>query len=88
MCNRSGTLYTGMTSDLARRVEEHRQHLVPGFTSRYDITRLVWYEVTDSALAAISREKEIKGWRRSKKVALVESVNPDWKDLADTVIGF
>ena len=83
MANRSGTLYTGVTNDLERRVHEHRRKLVSGFTKRYRVTRLVCYEETDDVGAAIAREKEIKGWRRGKKVALVESVNPGWRDLAE-----
>jgi putative endonuclease len=76
----------GVTNDLTRRVWEHRQKLVPGFTARYGITRLVYFEMTDSIEAAIAREKQIKGWLRAKKVALVESVNPAWRDLAEDMI--
>jgi putative endonuclease len=82
LASRSGTLYTGITNNLERRLQEHRQGTVPGFTRRYSITRLVHYEATGSALAAITREKQIKGWRRSKKVTLVEQGNPRWLDLA------
>ncbi len=81
MTNASRTLYIGMTNDLARRVSEHRQKLVPGFTSKYNITQLVWYEHFGSPSDAISREKQLKGWRREKKMALIRSMNPDWKDL-------
>ena len=81
LTNRTGTLYVGMTNDLQRRVYEHVQHLVSGFTSRYAIDRLVYAEETNDVAAAIEREKQIKGWRRSKKVALIESVNPRWRDL-------
>jgi putative endonuclease len=76
----------GVTNDLTRRVWEHRQKLVPGFTARYGITRLVYFEMTDSIEAAIAREKQIKGWLRAKKVALVESVNPAWRDLVEDMI--
>jgi putative endonuclease len=82
MTNRSGTLYTGVTSDLRRRVYEHKHKLIPGFTSKYNITRLVYYEATNDVNAAIAREKQIKGWLRRKKIALVESTNPKWQDLA------
>jgi len=83
MTNRSGMLYTGMTNDLKRRVYEHKHKLVPGFTRKYNITRLIYYEETPDVRAAIAREKQIKGWLRAKKIALVESVNPEWKDLSD-----
>ncbi len=82
MSNYSRTLYTGVTNNLERRVYEHQQKLVPGFTSRYNITWLVYYEVTGDPRAAIAREKQIKGWRRSKKIALIESMNPAWQDLS------
>ncbi len=82
MTNKSRTLYTGVTSDLERRVYEHKQRLVPGFTGKYNITRLVYFEVTYDVRAAIAREKQIKGWLRRKKIALIESVNPEWKDLS------
>ena len=78
----SGTIYTGMTNDLQCRVYEHKNKLLEGFTKRYAVTRLVYFEDTDNANEAIAREKEIKGWRRSKKVALIESINPKWKDLS------
>ncbi len=82
MTNKSRTLYTGVTNDLGRRVYEHKQKLVPGFTSKYNITRLVYFETTEDIRAAIEREKQIKGWLRSKKVALIESENPEWRDLS------
>ena len=82
MTNRSRTLYTGVTNDLERRVYEHKEKLVPGFTVKYNITRLVYFEVTQDVQAAISREKQIKGWLRRRKIALIESVNPGWKDLS------
>ena len=83
MGSRSKTLYVGVTNDLERRVCEHKQGLVAGFTSRYRVTRLVYYEETSDVAAAIEREKQIKGWLRSKKVALIESMNPEWDDLSD-----
>jgi putative endonuclease len=82
MKNRSGTLYTGVTKDLRRRVYEHQHKLIPGFTARYNITRSVCYEATNDVRTAIGREKQIKGWVRTKKIALIESVNPKWDDLS------
>ena len=78
LASRSRALYTGVTRDLTRRVSEHKQKLVPGFTSKYNINRLVHYEDFRDARGAIGREKEIKAWRRSKKIALIESGNPTW----------
>ena len=83
MTNRSQTLYKGVTNDLQRRMYEHKHHLVAGFTSKYQITRLVYFEETSNVYAAIEREKEIKGWLRAKKIALIESMNPDWRDLSE-----
>jgi putative endonuclease len=85
MTNRSGTLYTGMTNELKRRVHEHKEKLVPGFTKRYNINKLVWFERTGDVQSAIAYEKKIKGWLRVKKVALIESKNPEWEDLAETL---
>ena len=83
MARASKTLYVGVTSDLQERVAQHRQKAT-GFTSKYNITRLVYYEATSDVGAAITREKQIKGWLRAKKIALVESMNPEWDDLAET----
>jgi putative endonuclease len=83
MTNKSRTLYTGATNDLMRRVHEHKNKLVPGFTSRYNIQFLVYYESTSSIHSALQREKQIKGWLRSKKIALIDSMNSDWKDLSE-----
>jgi putative endonuclease len=83
MTNRSKTLYTGVTNDLQRRVYEHKQKLVPGFTAKYNITKLVYCEVTADVNSAIAREKQIKGWLRVKKINLIESNNPNWLDLAE-----
>lgn len=83
MTNRSRTLYTGVTNDLQRRVFEHKHKLIPGFTQKYNITNLVYYEATGDVREAIAREKQIKGWLRAKKVALIESVNSDWRDLSE-----
>ena len=82
MANAWRTLYAGVTNDLQRRVTEHKLGAVPGFTSRYGLTHLVYYEVTSEVRAAIQREKEIKGWRRERKVPLGEARNPEWSDLA------
>ena len=76
MTNYSKTLYTGVTNDLQRRVYEHKHKLVDGFTKKYNLTKLVYYEATEDVRCAIEREKQIKGWLRAKKIALIESVNP------------
>jgi putative endonuclease len=81
MTNNSKTLYTGVTNNLERRVHEHKHKLVDGFTKKYNITKLVHYEITDNVEGAIEREKQIKGWTRRGKIALIESVNPSWTDL-------
>ncbi len=83
MTNNSGTLYTGVTNDLVRRVYEHKHKLVPGFTRRYNISRLVYFESTSDVQAALTREKQIKGWVRAKKLAVIESVNPMGRDLSE-----
>ena len=83
MNNISGTLYTGVTNDLRRRVHEHKSGLAPGFTARYKINRLAYFESTPDVKSAIAREKEIKGWTRAKKIALIKSTNPEWKDLSE-----
>jgi putative endonuclease len=83
MTNKSRTLYTGVTRNLIRRVYEHKNKLVDGFTKKYNITRLVYYESTSEVRSAIAREKQIKGWLRKKKIALIESMNPEWRDLSE-----
>ena len=83
---RNGTLYAGVTSDLIKRVWEHKNDLVEGFTKRYGVHRLVWYEIHNSMESAIKREKSIKGWKRAWKLELIESGNPDWEDLYYTII--
>jgi len=82
MANASGTLYTGVTNDIERRVHEHKNHVVPGFKAKYRINQLLYFEEHDTPSAAIAREKQIKGWRRNRKIGLIQSVNPNWKDLA------
>lgn len=80
---RNGTLYVGVTSDLPKRVYQHKNKLADGFTARYGVNRLVYYELADNAVTAIQREKQIKGGSRKKKLILIESTNPDWKDLSE-----
>jgi len=82
MSNQSRTLYTGITNNLVKRVYEHKNKLVPGFTAKYNISRLVYFEETGDVRAALAREKQIKGWLRQKKIALIESSNPKWMDLS------
>jgi putative endonuclease len=82
---KDGTLYLGVTNDLIRRVFEHRSKAVRGFSSRYNITKLVWFEIYDDPISAISREKEIKKWRRAWKVALIVRENPEWNDLYESI---
>jgi putative endonuclease len=79
----TGTLYTGFTNNIYNRTLQHKGKESPGFTSKYDVNRLVYYETFTDVRAAIRREKEIKGWTRKKKVALIESENPKWQDLAE-----
>ena len=83
LASKSGVLYTGVTSRLARRTIEHRQKLVEGFSSKYSVNRLVYWEKHRDIRGAIAREKEIKGWSRAKRVELIESLNPKWRDLAE-----
>ena len=83
MASRSRTLYTGVTDDLVKRVFEHKNKLIEGFTKKYNVTNLIYYEVANDVQAAIQREKQIKGWLRKRKIALIETMNPEWKDLSD-----
>lgn len=83
LTNHSKTLYTGVkTNDLRRRVSEHKEKLIPGFTQKCKLTKMLYAEQLGSAKVAISREQQIKGWLRIKKIRLIESVNPDWKDIS------
>ena len=82
LSSKSGTLYVGVTNDLVRRVWQHRQGSSDGFTKRYRINRLVWFESGGDVLEAIAREKQLKGWRREKKIALIVAQNPAWDDLS------
>ena len=83
---RNGTLYIGVTSDLVKRIWEHKNNLVKGFTKRYDVHNLVWYELHNNMNAAIEREKNVKEWKRAWKSRLLEENNPDWNDLYNTII--
>jgi putative endonuclease len=78
---RHGTLYLGVTRDLVRRVQEHKSRVVPGFSAQYQVDRLVWFETYDDPVNAITREKELKKWRRDWKIRLIEEQNLDWHDL-------
>jgi putative endonuclease len=80
-------LHTGVTNDLIRRVYEHKNGLFKGFTQRYHVHKLVYYEVSDDVMSAIEREKQIKGWGRQKKIVLMNAFNPDWQDLYNDVLG-
>ena len=83
LASKTGVLYVGMTNDLERRVWEHKQKLIEGFTATYNVTRLVWFEQFREAQDAIAAEKRIKGWSRAKKTALIEKMNPNWNDLSE-----
>ena len=78
----SGTLYIGMTNNLIRRIRQHKQHKIAGFTARYGVDRLLYFGSFDDVRTAISREKQLKGWTRQKKIALIETLNPSWVDLS------
>ena len=87
LCNkRNGTLYTGVTSDLVKRIYEHKNNMVDGFTKTYDVHNLVWYENHMTAESAITREKQIKKWNRKWKLELIEKHNPEWKDLYKSLL--
>ncbi len=83
MTNLSGTLYIGVTNNLIRRVYEHKNKLIPGFTSKYNISRLVYFESTTDIKSALNYEKKLKTWNREKKIALIKQKNPKWKDLGE-----
>lgn len=85
---KNGTLYVGATGDPAGRMWTHRNGVIGGFTKRYGVTRLVWYEATDSREAAFAREKQIKEWQRAWKIRLIEERNPEWRDLYPEVVAF
>ena len=82
MASNSGTLYIGVTSNIKKRVCEHKNHLIPGFTDKYEIDRLLYFEVIRDSASAINREKQLKAWRHEKKITLIDSMNPEWNDLS------
>jgi putative endonuclease len=84
---RNGTLYTGVTSDLIQRVWQHKNDMAEGFTKKYKVKTLVYYEIHESAESALTREKRIKRWRRAWKLRLIEDSNPEWKDLYQQILG-
>lgn len=83
LTNNSKTLYTGFTNDLRRRVSEHKRKVIPGFTSRYNINKLIYFEYFSARENAVDREKQIKGFLKSKKISLINTMNPEWKDLSE-----
>ncbi len=82
MASKTGTLYIGFTSNIMQRVYQHKQHLVPGFTDKYNVDKLIYCESFRDALSAIGREKQIKKWSREKKINLIDTENPSWNDLS------
>jgi len=84
---RHGTLYIGVTNNLIRRVYEHREKITPGFTAKYNVNRLVWFDQTDSIEAAIQHEKRLKHWQRAWKIEMIEKANPEWEDLYASLFG-
>lgn len=85
VASESGTLYIGVTNDLKRRIFEHREKLIDGFTKKYDCKKLIYFELTESIAAAIRREKQLKNWNREKKEHLIMGLNPTWKDLFESL---
>ncbi len=83
---KNGTLYIGITNDLVRRIYEHKNNLIDGFTKKYNVHNLVYYEESPDAISAITREKQMKKWKRQWKIELIEKVNPEWKDLYGEII--
>jgi len=83
---RNGTLYVGVTSNLIKRVWEHKNNFVEGFTQKYHVHQLVWYEMHENIASALTREKQLKEWKRKWKLGLIESVNPEWRDLYPTIV--
>ena len=82
LSSKAGVLYVGVTNDIKRRVYEHKNHIFEGFTDKYEVDRLVYFETKRNGTSAIKREKQIKGWIREKKVKLIDSINPGWEDLS------
>lgn len=85
---KNGTMYIGVTNNLERRVFEHKNHLVDGFTNKYDLNKLVWFAETNTAESAVLKEKQMKKWNRAWKIKLIEGNNPEWKDLSEEWYGF
>jgi putative endonuclease len=85
LASESAVLYVGMTNDIVRRIREHRERKVPGFTKKYNVTKVVWFEAHGRATSAIAREKQIKGWSRAKKIANIEAMNPLWQDFSNSL---
>ena len=83
----NGVIYIGVTNDIIRRIYEHKNHLVKGFTQTYNLDKLVWFEQTEDVIAAITREKQLKNWKRQWKIGLIEEKNPSWKDLYSEILG-
>lgn len=86
LASKKRVLYIGMTNELVKRIWQHKQHQVPGFTARYNVDRLVYFEHTEDVTSAIAREKQLKGWLRVRKIELIESVNPQWSDLYGQIV--
>jgi putative endonuclease len=86
LASKKRVLYIGMTNDLVKRMWQHKQHQIPGFTARYNVDRLVYFEHTEDALSAIGREKQLKGWLRQRKIELIESANSQWNDLYNQIV--
>lgn len=82
---RNGTLYTGVTADLIKRVYEHKNNLIDGFTKKYDVHKLMWYEIHESTESAFNREKQVKKWKKEWKLELIEKDNPEWNDLYESI---
>jgi putative endonuclease len=85
---RNGTLYIGVTNDLIRRVYEHKHNILEGFTKKYSVHQLVWYETHEDIYQAIAREKAMKAWKRAWKLRVIEAMNPEWNDLYDEMVGY
>ena len=83
---RNGTLYIGVTSDLVKRIWQHKKNMIEGFTKRYSVHQFVWYELHENMQSAIEREKRMKEWKRKWKMELIESMNPNWQDLYHTIV--
>jgi putative endonuclease len=85
LTNKSGTLYIGVTSNLQKRIWEHKNKVVEGFSKKYNVDKLIYFEQTENVMSALEREKQLKRWSRSKKIKLIEKMNPEWKDLYENL---